>query len=68
MSTVSIKNSLGLGTLRGPPTTQAEGAEGVKGPWDIAPTAVGGRPGLHGKRPLRLPAAEGLGCPSKGLD
>ena len=48
-------------------TTQAAGVEGVKGPWGIAPTAAGWWPVLHGKRPLRLPAAEGLGCPSKGL-
>ena len=65
---VVLKNTVGPVECWGHTTTQAEGVEGVTGPGDIAPTAVGGWPGPHGKRPGQLPAAEGLGCPSKGLD
>ena len=48
---VVLKNTVGPVEWWGHTTTQAEGVEGVTGPGDIAPTAVGGWPGPHGKRP-----------------
>ena len=48
---VVLKNTVGPVEWWGHTTTQAEGLEGVTGPGDIAPTAVGGWPGPHGKRP-----------------